>query len=527
MNIRLRYLLPEHCNALSAPASYGRSVMKDSSAQSIMLPPAGVRLAGQAKTVVVAGIGVGVVLFAVLIRRWFLRERHSNAKIAEGPSDAGLQEIPYDTIHRREKPEARTSSRLYCTPSLSERANGRPGGCRQRNHFSASMDAFPVSAVDSGQDLLRSIERAFAIIEAYRTKSEKHSDRFGELSSIADRLRLLGSDVARLLADGVLEEFKDDVGNAIPQSAGWATVYSSPRAGTLSVLSDDSFMSAYEEFSVTLDEDLFRDLLPIPEDQLIFYKDGLRAANNGEVDYRKMRGDICQCESELDFAAKLWCIRQAFATCLHDEHRRMWLAKTGRTLLGDILKHSKQDPSQFYIAFDALLEFFRNAANVNQMEEELADRGVVDFGFWDVVLDFVLLDSFDDIKSPPSAVYSVTKNIFLSHSMKYSTLSTIIWSMLRAKRQRLKDQHGFIAHVYDVSEAVSPAITLGFLGTDSRIGELCQYFKEQITQFVADIFNSKRVRYTTLDELAEDVWIILENRTDAIRTRLATELIPA
>ncbi|VDO06465.1 unnamed protein product [Haemonchus placei] len=121
----------------------------------------------------------------------------------------------------------------------------------------------------------------------------------------------------------------------------------------------------------------------------------------------------------------------------------------------------------------------------------------------------------------------VTKNIFLSHSMKYSTLSTIIWSMLRAKRQRLK--HGFIAHVYDVSEAVSPAITLGFLGTDSRIGELLYcvtYFKIIITQFVADIFNSKRVRYTTLDELAEDVWIILENRTEAIRTRLATELIP-
>ncbi|VDO27876.1 unnamed protein product [Haemonchus placei] len=312
-----------------------------------MLPSAGVRLAGQAKTVVVAGIGVGVVLFAVMIRRWFLRERHSNAKIAKGLSDAGLQEIPYDTIHRHEKLEA----------------------------------------VDSGQDVLRSIERAFAIIEAYRTKSEKHSDRFEELSSIADRLRLLGSDVARLLADGVLEEFKDDFGNVIPQSAGWATVYSSPRAGTLSVLSDDSFMSAYEEFSVTLDEDLFRDFVPVPEDQLIFYKDGLRAANNGEVqiflfcvDYRKMRGDICQCESELDFAAKLWCIRQAFATCLHDEHRRMWLAKTGRTLLGDILKHSKQDPSQFYIAFDALLEFFRNAANVNQMEEELADRGMINSG---------------------------------------------------------------------------------------------------------------------------------------------------
>ncbi|VDL73498.1 unnamed protein product [Nippostrongylus brasiliensis] len=378
--------------------------------------------------------------------------------------------------------------------------------------------------VDLGQDLLRSLERAITVIDSYRSRSEKFADRFGELSSIADRLRALETEVSRLVADGALEELKDDAA-AVSQS-GWATGYNAPRAGTLSVLSDDSFMSAYEEFSVTLDDDLLRDFVSLPEDQLYFYKEGLAAANNGEVDYRKMRGDICQCESELDFAAKLWCLRQAFTTCLADQRRRMWLAKAGRTLLGDILRHSKQDPAQFYIAFDSLIDFFRSDANISQMEEELASRGVVDFGFWDVVLDFILLDSFDDIKSPPSAVYSVTKNIFLSNSMKYSTLSTIIWSMLKAKRQRLKHQHGFIAHIYNVSEAVSPAITLGFLGTDPRIGELCQYFKEQITQFVVDIFNPKRVRYTTVEELAEDVWIILENRTDAVRTRLATELIP-
>ncbi|KAK6029738.1 hypothetical protein OSTOST_04145 [Ostertagia ostertagi] len=492
-------------------------------------PPASIRLTGRTKTVIVTGVGIGIVLFGILIRRWLRAEKRSAAKNSSRSNDAGFQDAPCDSFQRYDRTEMRASSRLRCTPSLSDRGSGRQGGSRQRNHFSTTVDA--------GQELVRSLERALAVIEAYRAKSEKHPDRFGEISSIADRLRILETDVSRLVADGALEEFKDDFGSVIPQMGGWTTVYSAPRAGTLSVLSDDSFMSAYEEFPVTLDDDL-RDYVAVPEDQLIFYKNGLQAASSGEVGYRKMRGDICQCESELDFAAKLWCLRQAFATCLNDEHRRMWLAKAGRTLLGDILKHSKQklvffidvnsqDPSQFYIAFDALIDFFRSEANVIQMEEELAGRGVVDFGFWDVVLDFILLDSFDDIKSPPSAVYSVTKNIFLSNSLKYSTLSTIIWSMLKAKRQRLKDQNGFIAHIYDVSEAVSPAITLGFLGTDSRIGEICQYFKEQVTQFAIDIFNTKRVRYTTLEELAEDVWIILENRTDAVRTRLATELIPA
>ncbi|KIH65811.1 hypothetical protein ANCDUO_03863 [Ancylostoma duodenale] len=386
--------------------------------------------------------------------------------------------------------ETRASSRLRCTPSFSDRGSGRQGNSRQRNHFSNSVDAFPPVYADSSQELLRSLDRVINVIEFYRGRTEKDGDKSEDLTSIADRLRVLQSDISRLVADGALDEFKDDCK------------------------------------AVTLDDDL-RDVVSLPEDQLLFYKDGLRAASNGEVEYRKMRGDICQCESELDFAAKLWCLRQAFAVCLNDDHRRMWLAKAGRTLLGDILRHSKQDPAQFYIAFDALIDFFRVESNISQMEEELSGRGVVECGFWDVVLDFILLDSFDDIKSPPSAVYSVTKNYFLSNSMKYSTISTIIWSMLKAKRQRLKDQHGFIAHIYNVSEAVSPAITLGFLGTDPRIGELCQYFKEQITQFVVDIFNPKRVRYTTVDALAEDVWIILENRTEAVRTRLGTELIPA
>ncbi|KHJ97997.1 hypothetical protein OESDEN_02028, partial [Oesophagostomum dentatum] len=458
--------------------------------------------------------------------RWFRRGSRTNSKFYARLNDGNVQDGACDTLQRSDRPESvRASSRLRGTPSFSDRGSGRQGNSRQRNHFSSSMDAFPPVCADSTQELLRSLERAINVVEFFRGRSEKDGDKAQELSSIAERLRILETDISRLIADGVLDEYKDDF--SVVAQGYTAQGYTAPRAGTLSVLSDDSFMSAYEEFAVTLDDDLLRDVVSVPEDQLLFYKEGLKAANNGEVDYRKMRGDICQCESELDFAAKLWCLRQAFALCLNDDHRQMWLAKAGRTLLGDILRHSKQDPAQFYIAFDALIDFFHVESNISQMEEELAGRGVVECGFWDVVLDFILLDSFDDIKSPPSAIYSVTKNYFLSNSMKYSTISTIIWSMLKAKRQRLKDPNGFVAHIYNVSEAVSPAITLGFLGTDPRIGELCQYFKEQITQFVVDIFNPKRVRYTTLEALAEDVWIILENRTEAVRTRLGTELIPA
>lgn len=66
---------------------------------------------------------------------------------------------------------------------------------------------------------------------------------------------------------------------------------------------------------------------------------------------------------------------------------------------------------------------------------------VPELGFWDVMVDFVLIDSFEDLSRPPSAVLAVTRNMFLSQSMKESTLTTVIWSMLKAKRARLSVRH--------------------------------------------------------------------------------------
>uniref|UniRef100_A0A1I7XW57 Exocyst subunit Exo70 family protein n=1 Tax=Heterorhabditis bacteriophora TaxID=37862 RepID=A0A1I7XW57_HETBA len=454
--------------------------------------------------------------------------RRSNIVDEAMPVSLGLEG---DCFQKQDRPDssARASSRMRCTPSASERGSTRQGSIRQRATFSASVppiEADLIFGAESCQELVRILERAMSGLELVRNRSDKDRVRAEALASTVDRLRILEADMSRLVAEGGFEDIRGE-GSGFAGSSSWAG-YQSPRAGTLSVLSDDSFMSAFEEFAVIIDEDgIHRDIVNVNKDQLVFFQSGMEAAANGEVGYRKARMEFCQCDSETDFAAKVWCLRQAFEEVLKDQHRRIWLAKAGRTLLGDILKHSRQDPCQFYNSFDNLMEFFNDEANLKQMEEELASRGVVHFGFWDVVLDFILLDSFEDMKAPPSAIYSVTKNYFLSNSMKYSTISTIVWSMLKAKRKRLKNPNGFIAHFYNISEAVSPAITLGFLGTDGRIGELCQYFKEQITQFVIDVFNTKRVRYTTLQELAEDVWIILQSRTEALQTRLATELIPA
>lgn len=44
--------------------------------------------------------------------------------------------------------------------------------------------------------------------------------------------------------------------------------------------------------------------------------------------------------------------------------------------------------------------------------------------------------------------------------------------------------------------------------------------------FIVDIFNVKKVRYTSVKDLAEDIRLILETRLEMIQTRLSTELLP-
>lgn len=45
--------------------------------------------------------------------------------------------------------------------------------------------------------------------------------------------------------------------------------------------------------------------------------------------------------------------------------------------------------------------------------------------------------------------------------------------------------------------------------------------------FIVDVFNINRVRYTSLTDLAEDTWLILQARVEMIQTRINTELLPS
>ena len=116
-------------------------------------------------------------------------------------------------------------------------------------------------------------------------------------------------------------------------------------------------------------------------------------------------------------------------------------------------------------------------SNWKAIKDELATRDVQYMNFYDVALDFILLDAFEDLDAPPSAIVTVIQNGWLSQSFKETALSTAVWSVLKAKRKMLKYPDGFISRFYAISEYLVPVLAWGFLGTDEKLKKFCNYLK--------------------------------------------------
>uniref|UniRef100_H2YG06 Uncharacterized protein n=1 Tax=Ciona savignyi TaxID=51511 RepID=H2YG06_CIOSA len=185
-----------------------------------------------------------------------------------------------------------------------------------------------------------------------------------------------------------------------------------------------------------------------------------------------------------------------------------------------ILCASKRDIDGFRVSFHAMMEYVGNPHNWNQINEELKGRKVVQMSFYDVVLDFMIMDSFDDLDRPPSAVTAIMQNRWLSDALKESAVSTAIWSVLKAKRSRLKDPNGFVAHLYNISEHVTPALVWGLLGPDGKLKDTCMRFKEEVIRFLTDLFSFDRVRYTSTPQMGDDILKITRERFGSLMSYL-------
>ncbi|XP_073496162.1 mitoguardin 2 [Phyllobates terribilis] len=280
----------------------------------------------------------------------------------------------------------------------------------------------------------------------------------------------------------------------------------------ISTISDESFFSAAELFeSIQLNEGPF-----LPAKPAAAYEDAMRLVSIGEVTCRTVRTQLLGCYNDHDFLAKLHCVRQAFKLLLQDDGNLLFFGEVGKQMVTGLIVRAEKNPKGFIENYEQMLLYASKEESWPTTQRELEGRGVVCMNFFDIVLDFILMDAFEDLENPPTSVIAVLRNRWLSDSFKETALATACWSVLKAKRRLLMVPDGFISHFYSVSEHVSPILAYGFLGPKENLTEICNFFKHQIVQYLKDMFDLDKVRYTTVQSLAEDILHLSRRRSDIL-----------
>ncbi|XP_013862031.1 mitoguardin 2 [Austrofundulus limnaeus] len=339
---------------------------------------------------------------------------------------------------------------------------------------------------------------------------ETHNKVFAEkLETLLHRAYHLQEDFGSSIpTDSVLADFESEGTLILPQVESFHQLQYDDAT---SVTSDDSFFSAAELFdNMTLGE-----IYP-PMKPAALYEEALSLVQDDKVNFRTLRTDLLECYNDQDFLAKLHCVRQAFQVLLLDETHRTFFMETGKQMITGLMVKANKSTKAFLESYEDMLLYTQREETWPITKLELEGRGVVCMNFFDIVLDFILMDAFEDLESPPSSVVAVLRNRWLSDSFKETALATACWSVLKAKRRLLLVPDGFISHFYAISEHVSPVLAFGFLGPRQHLTEVCTIFKQQIVQYLKDMFDHDKVRFTTVQCLADDILKLSHRRSDIL-----------
>uniref|UniRef100_A0A8C1E058 Mitoguardin 2 n=1 Tax=Cyprinus carpio carpio TaxID=630221 RepID=A0A8C1E058_CYPCA len=347
-----------------------------------------------------------------------------------------------------------------------------------------------------------------------------HNHQFAKkLESLLHRAYHLQEDFGGTIpADGLLADLESEATLILPTPG---SSHPTRDDDARTVTSDESFFSAAELFEAFSLEDTYHSLKPAA-----LYEEALSLVKDGGVAYRSLRTELLECYSDEDFLAKLHCVRQAFQVLLLDETHRMFFMDTGKQIISGLLAKANKSPKAFLESYDDMLQYTQREETWPVTKMELEGRGVVCMNFFDMVLDFILMDAFEDLESPPSSVVAILRNRWLSDSFKETALATACWSVLKAKRRLLMVPDGFIAHFYAISEHVSPVLAFGFLGPRQHLSEVCTTFKQQIVQYLKDMFDHDKMRFTSVQSLAEDILSLSHRRADILVGYLGIDSLP-
>lgn len=158
--------------------------------------------------------------------------------------------------------------------------------------------------------------------------------------------------------------------------------------------------------------------LPIDDSLPSLYQGSMKQLDESGIPCRVLRTELVGCQTDIEYLCKLHCIRLACQGMFHLSGATEWFIAAGRSLLSDLIILADKDPRDVIEAYDAMVAFAQDQEQRFKLVAEMEHRGVKAVTFYDVVLDFILMDAFEDLTAPPSSVLAVINNRWLSNGFK-------------------------------------------------------------------------------------------------------------
>lgn len=215
------------------------------------------------------------------------------------------------------------------------------------------------------------------------------------------------------------------------------------------------------------------------------YQRAVQAADARLVAVRKVRLSTTGCVSARDFMARVYRLREALDLLAVSDACRQWMLRVTRELLARLMHTGRYNVDLFCTAYDDLVRFAEAYPDI--VWSELRARGVVCFSVYDAVLDFIVLDAFEDLDRPPAALQMVLNNRWLPNGLKLQALSAAVYAVLSA-RAAASPQGGYLSRFYTLSRYTTPVLVLGLLGPASTLQHMCNAFRTHMLGFVREIF---------------------------------------
>lgn len=250
------------------------------------------------------------------------------------------------------------------------------------------------------------------------------------------------------------------------------------------------------------------------------YQDQLAIVDSIPVP-RGDRTDQLLCDTREEFLAKVSCLRNAFQDIIYDNQNCSFFIESGKEILRFFLAHSPNDLDYCLNAYDKLLEYVADETNHEDIQREVSMRKIPVLSFYDLVVDYIILESLDDLENPPAVVSSIVSNTWVSSKFRQSACQSAVSTALKYKRSQLKSPNGFFAHFYSVLDYLSPTLAWGFLGSDEDLQMRCEFLKENLMGLCRDYFSFDRVRYTSYEDLKADIMSVTRERYWDLTDRLS------